>query len=48
MKNKQIIKDGKKSVRDCLLIEMYKYPHCSTLFGVGGGVDIRFLPTFES
>jgi hypothetical protein len=43
MKNKQIITDDKKNpVRDCMLAEKYKYSHCSTLYEVGDGVDIRF------
>jgi hypothetical protein len=33
MKNKQDIKDNKKSDRDCMLVEMYKYIHCSTPMG---------------
>jgi hypothetical protein len=43
MNNKQIITDDKKNpVRDCMLVEMEKYPHCSTPNGVVYGVDFLF------
>jgi hypothetical protein len=39
MENKQVIKDDQKNPdRDCMLVEMYKFPHCSTPYGVGGDV----------
>jgi hypothetical protein len=43
MKNKQIITDDKKNPdRDGMLVEMEKYPHCSTSFDLVCGVDILF------
>jgi hypothetical protein len=44
IKNKKNITEDKKNPdRDYMLVKMYKYPHCSTSYGVGGNAWTFFF-----